>query len=190
MKLDDNAKRFIDWFASNRENFGKNENGIIKVPSVSEISEDEIEKAFDELFLITLNKASNRKQQSSYIEMKKYEKYVPILLYGYCHCCTYREVENEFMDRLCSGKSERANKRWTNEEDNYLIDVVCAGVISLQELSLKMGRTPSAIYTRITHLVGVKRLSQKVAGKFIGEINGEQTEADLVGTVYKERKAI
>ena len=81
---------------------------------------------------------------------------------------------------------EKKYQRWTSEEDEMLIELVCDEKTSLLELSTIMGRTVSSIKTRITKLVGVKRISQKVAGKFIGSINGEEKEVNISGTLYKE----
>lgn len=91
----------------------------------------------------------------------------------------WRYVAERFLDSM-----ENANKRWNDEDDNELIEMACNDIPEVF-MAAKLKRSPSSIKTRISYLVGTKRLSQKVAGKFIGKINGEQTEANLVGTIYK-----
>ena len=116
-------------------------------------------------------------------ELRIYRQYVPILI-------MYTEdLENAFqhmgqlVDRF-QNPYARTNKRWTSNEDNYLIEMICDDE-SIFDISMELRRTVPSIKTRLSYLVGIKRLSQKVAGKFIGEINGEQTEAELIGTVYR-----
>lgn len=66
-----------------------------------------------------------------------------------------------------------------------LIEEVC-GDTSIHELSLMFGRTPSSIKTRVSTLVGLERISQEVAGRFIGKINGDDANADIEGIVLKK----
>lgn len=90
--------------------------------------------------------------------------------------------QNERFENDCDDKKYQ---RWTNEEDEMLIELVCDETKSLLELSTIMGRTVPAIKTRITKLVGVKRISQNIAGRFFGTIDGEEKEVNLNGTLYK-----
>lgn len=80
---------------------------------------------------------------------------------------------------------ERSRKRWTEEEDNLLIEMAVADGTTTVELARVFGRTPGAIQSRITYLVGIERLSSKVAGRFIGTIDGEQAEVEIDGIVSK-----
>lgn len=133
-------------------------------------------KAFKELLDLVVHTPS-----SSYIELKKYRQYVPVMLWEQVNF--HNEMNNviEYCKRMetdCKD-GEKYNKRWGKVEDEWLIDAVCHDVPILK-IAVALGRTPSAVQTRITHLVGVNRLSQQVAGKFIGMANGEEFQANLV----------
>lgn len=121
---------------------------------------------------------------SSFNELDKYRKNIPKLLEY-----IYQLEKNYVLYRWLLEQhwtQRQEHKRWSKEEDEFLIEAVCEDDKNESFIAAALQRTPTAIRQRITYLVGAKRLSQKVAGKFIGEINGEQAEANLVGTVYKE----
>ena len=124
--------------------------------------------------------------KSIVVELNTYRKYVPQLIKALIDATMVMNASVKQSERYANPKAEKDHKRWTENEDKMLIDMVCYKDCSMMEIATTFGRTVSAIQTRLTYLVGVKRLSQQIAGKFIGKINGEQTEADLVGTVYKE----
>lgn len=136
--------------------------------------------------VIALLKLQREKPKSIVVELNMYRKHVPKLLelyfqkYDIAHACV-KETE-----RFHSDCEDKKYKRWTDEEDNVLIDLVCEEEKSPMEIALCLGRSVSAIKTRVSVLVGKKRLSQKIAGKFIGTINGEETETSIDGIVYKE----
>ena len=98
--------------------------------------------------------------------------------------------ENKFLlkelDRMGAGIGERGRKRWTNEEDELLIEMASYDSTTIIDLSKEFGRTPGAIQSRISKLVGIKKLSMEVAGRFIGTLNGELIEGDINGTVSKQ----
>ena len=143
-------------------------------------SDEERAKAFKELFDIVVKHDSI----SSYIELKKYRQYVPILVAESFFDTEMAYKFSEENSRITTGKSNRSNKHWTEEEDNELIELVCADN-SLFTIAVALGRSPASIANRLTKLVGLKRISQQVAGKFIGMANGEEFKANLVGTIYK-----
>lgn len=136
--------------------------------------------AFGKLYKNVSNPPSN-----SYIELTNYRKLVPVILQYVESLAADNDRYVKMLNRFADDSKEKSHKRWTEQEDNLLIEMVCKDE-SMPILSAALGRTVPAIKTRLTYLVGVKRLSQKVVGKFIGEINGEQTEASLAGTIYKE----
>lgn len=73
-----------------------------------------------------------------------------------------------------------------NDSDDLLISAVCSGNFTPLSLAAAFGRSPSAISSHLSYLVGVKRVSQSIAGRFIGQMNGEEVNADIVGTIYKK----
>jgi hypothetical protein len=126
---------------------------------------------------------------NSYIELTNYRKYVPMILFQMSELIDEIDTVKEYCEReKTDGKSSgKYHKKWSKEEDEWLIEAVCDDV-SLMRIAIALGRTVSAVQGRITYLVGVKRLSQQVAGKFIGTANGAEFEADLVGTVFKTER--
>lgn len=117
-------------------------------------------------------------------ELGAYRRYVPALI-------EYIDYQNKInngytrtFDRYESASAERNYARWTEKEDELLIELVCSDS-SLLSVSTTMGRSPSSIKTRVSKLVGLKRISQEIAGKFIGTIDGEYVEGIAEGTLYK-----
>lgn len=142
-------------------------------------SRDEYQKAINELM-----KAIHQRPKFS-AEIAIYRKYVPILL-EYCEGIDkFNGVLNKTFQRMESDSEEKRYKRWSEEEDELLIEMVCQNR-SLLEVSTAMGRTVSSIKTRVSNLVGVKRLSQEIAGKFVGTLNGENVSGVINGTVRKD----
>ena len=122
---------------------------------------------------------------SSYNELMKYRNVVPKLInyIDELRCNLAFFMHQAFLIH----DESRNNKRWGKEEDETIIEEICKeDGLSIKELSSALQRSESAVRTRITYLVGVKRLSQKVVGKFIGTVDGEDSEVQLKGTLYKE----
>lgn len=89
------------------------------------------------------------------------------------------------IERHESNVGERSRKRWTSEDDDLLIETAAQDGATIFGMAKEFGRTPSAIASRISHLVGIKRMSAEVAGRFIGTLNGEFVEGDIDGVVSK-----
>ena len=120
---------------------------------------------------------------------KQISLYRALLKRAGLHIITLQDSNKAFMkelDRMGAGIGEQGRKRWTQEEDEMLIEAATDGTKTIIDLSTAFGRTPSAIQSRITKLVGIKRLTADVAGRFIGTINGEFVEGDIDGTLRKE----
>ena len=132
-----------------------------------------------------LAKVSTNRPKSIVIEVNIYRRYVPMMIRAYCKQSELNKKAVMEVERCTDINYDRGNKRWTPEEDETLINLVCEGEYNIHKLSTMIGRSPGAIQSHISYLVGRKRLSQEVAGKFIGKINGEETQADIVGTIYK-----
>lgn len=118
-------------------------------------------------------------------DLKAYRACVPLLInWALANQSLYRDAEKA-VDRMQEGAGSRSNKRWTPEEDEALIEMAASGRQNLLELSVTFGRTPNAVTSRITYLVGIRRLSQEIAGHLTGYINGEPVEGEVVGVVTK-----
>ena len=90
------------------------------------------------------------------------------------------------MKRINDQAQDRSNKRWTAEEDEQLIEYVCREGASIITATTIFGRSPGAIKQRVSQLVGIKRMSQEVAGKFIGTLNGANIEGNIRGQLVKQ----
>lgn len=119
-------------------------------------------------------------------ELLVYRQYVPTLIKLLAVKSDVDKGVREMNRRYESVEAEKSHKRWLPEEDEKLIDLVCREDTSIHEISAIFGRTPAAIQRRLTYLVGRSRISQAVAGRFIGTIDGVETVSDIQGVVYKD----
>lgn len=133
-----------------------------------------------------VSSALYQRPKSIVVELQTYRKHVPTLLQGLINYSKWINVLTQQNARLSEIDYEKSNKRWTPDEDNKLIEIICGERENIHTISAMFGRSPSAIKSRITYLVGVKRLSQSVVGKFIGTINDEEVEGEIKGIVKKE----
>lgn len=136
--------------------------------------------------ILQLLKIQRNRPRSIVAEVKIYRKYVPKLLEAYWGQCEAAKMAVQGNKRFMTDCADKKNRRWTPQEDNLLIDLVCSEGKSIMEIAVEMGRSVSAIKTRVSTLVGRKRITQKIAGRFLGEIDGEQYNAIIDGVLYKE----
>ena len=119
-------------------------------------------------------------------DLALYRKYVPKLIKLFLQQQALIDGYQKTYDRYLTDSEEHKYKRWSKDEDELLIEMVCGNEKSLLEISTTLGRTPGAIKTRLSNLVGMKRISQKIAGRFIGIVNGDQKDCNINGIIYKE----
>jgi len=120
---------------------------------------------------------------------KQVSLYRALLKRAGLHIMMLQDVNRKLMKeliRMGAGIGDQGRKRWTQEEDEMLIEAATDGTKNIIDLANAFGRTPGAIQSRITKLVGIKRLSEEIAGRFIGTINGEFVKGDIDGTLRKE----
>lgn len=118
-------------------------------------------------------------------EVMTYRKYLPIIIRILHQQQELIDGYEKLFERLETDSEDKKGQRWCNQEDELLIELVCNDM-SMLEISTTLGRTPASIKTRLTKLVGTKRLSKKVAGRFVGYIDGIQTECSVEGTVFNK----
>lgn len=152
--------------------------GLVKAPG---FDKQELLEAFTKVAKVT-----KERPKSVIIEVNIYRKYIPLLLDAYIRMCEGLRKANMVYERSTDIKYARGNKKWTADEDNELIEQVCREDMNIHQLSAVFGRSPGAIKTHISELVGRERLSQEIAGRFIGTIDGMETDAVIDGTVFKE----
>lgn len=90
------------------------------------------------------------------------------------------------QDQMLGKVGERNRKKWTPTEDRALVDQACEPGSTLVTLALSMNRTPGAVASRLTHLVGIKKVSREIAGRIIGSLDGEPVEGYFEGVLLAE----
>lgn len=154
--------------------------GVLLFDSEKTLNKSQINEAF-----VRLNSVIENRPKSIVVEVNAFRKNVPILLKALVQINELKKAACLQAHRVTTDNNDKKYQRWTENEDKLLIDLVCDESISMLELSTTMGRTVPAIKTRLSHLVGVKRISQKIAGRFIGKADGEEIDSELVGIIYK-----
>lgn len=130
-----------------------------------------------------INELLSNPKDNPYVQLQKWRKLgqsMKVMIN------TFQEVTDGYknqIDRVSNLTMENSNKRWSKEADEKLIDCICSGKYSLVELSTIFGRTPTAISSRVSYLVGIQRLSQEIAGNFIGKLNGENIQGKIEGVI-------
>jgi hypothetical protein len=89
-------------------------------------------------------------------------------------------------NQLTGHEGERARKRWTEREDEILVDQACQDGMTLLQLALAFNRTPGAVSSRLTYLVGVSKVSRVVAGRLIGYLDGEPVDGHFEGKLTED----
>lgn len=90
--------------------------------------------------------------------------------------------------RLRGELSARHRKRWTKAEDEALVEMASQEGATAAGLAAIFGRSPQAIATRLSELVGIERTKQTVLGRFVGTIGGAHVEGQAEGTVYLTKR--
>ena len=119
-------------------------------------------------------------------ELMKFREVVPQII-EYANNMRFYVFGLQYLINFLSEDPTNSNKRWSDEEDNDLVEAVCKGM-NIWDVARCLKRTPGAVSTRLSYLVGVNRISQDIAGKFVGQIDGEQRSANIVGTIFRREK--
>lgn len=143
--------------------------------------EYDLKKAINEARSLIEHPSGNPYQQ-----LIRYRKITPVLLKLLESDLEDWQMEHRQVERFSEVKFDNSNKRWNKEEDEMLINAACDDNNSLYEISTRFGRSPAAIQTRISYLVGIKRISTEIAGKFIGTLDGKEVDGNIKGTLRKE----
>ena len=119
-------------------------------------------------------------------ELRVYRQSVPYLLRFIIEQAGIIADFRKESDRFLSDSEDKRYKRWTDREDEQLIDLITRDDFSKMQIAVTLGRSVSAISNRVSFLVGRKRVSTEIAGKFFGKANGQDAELELCGTLYKQ----
>lgn len=83
-----------------------------------------------------------------------------------------RILVEELLDYESGDVFPNRNKRWDDDDDEFLIQHAASGD-DVMELARALGRTPAAIATRLSTLIGIPR-SEFVEKYLDGELDGEE----------------
>lgn len=162
------------------DNYRPLDDGVLMFKTEELILRGETNDAF-----LRLNDVIQRRPKSIIAEVNIYRKYVPVILKSIIQMNEIKKAAALQAERVTTDNEDKKYQRWTEQEDNLLIDLVADEKMSMLELSTTMGRTVPAIKTRLSTLVGRKRISQNIAGRFIGFIDGEHKEAEVNGKLIR-----
>ena len=132
-----------------------------------------------------VSKALAEPAKNPFDELKIYREYVPMIIkWGFGNQEILQDVLADNR-RLTGTPGARSGKRWTSEEDRVLIDLATADDAAIIPIATTLGRSPQAISSRLTYLVGISRVTQEIAGRITGYIDGNPVDGQFVGTITK-----
>lgn len=157
------------------------------------INEKEIERnigtdAQVKRFHEEVNRLLSNPKESPFIQLQKWRKLgmqMYKILKSNTECTKMSERQ---YNELTKAVGSNANKRWSEDDDELLINLVCDNNMTLLEIASVFGRSVSSIQSRVSYLVGIRRLSSEIAGNFMGTLNGTNIEGNIRGKLVKETK--
>lgn len=154
----------------------------------SEVMECASNKAYK--IVMRVSKLQQNPGGNAYIQLKEWKKLGDeIIKYFYTYGMVMQKSATVNQE-IAEGVARNNNSRWTKEEDERLIEIVCSHRDDWApfEIAASFGRSIPAIKSRVSKLVGLNRVSQEVAGHFFGTIDGIEMSGSIDGTVYKNVK--
>ena len=165
-----------------------------------EITDEKVGERIDEITTLTtlsdnfetgrvlyqkIFKMLNGSKMNAFQEIKEWRK-IGKQMMAYMETASkgFKNVAKE-NKRLRDITPERTGKKWTKEEDEILIEMLCDDDTNLIEIATTLGRSVSAISTRCSVLVGIERTKQNISGKFIGKLNGLVVDGTIDGILTK-----
>ena len=133
-----------------------------------------------------LSELCHQPKGNAFSQLQQFRKMVPIILNYIIWQKKIIDRYTKIYDQMVAKMSAKHRKKWTPEEDELLIEIVARGEESISEVALMFGRSAGAIATRVSYLVGIKKVSEEVAGKFVGSLDGKHVEGVINGTVRKD----
>ena len=134
--------------------------------------------------LVKLNRGEGPK--SVHRRLQDYRKHSTALMDLYFNLSEVNRFQSQELDVVKGGDYERARKRWTEEEDTALIEFASReDAPNLMDLSLTFQRSPAAVSSRLTHLVGIRRITEALMGRITGYLNGLPVDGAFHGVVHR-----
>lgn len=166
------------------ENYKPWESGIALV---DEDTHDRLMRTLDAIRCLKRGQSIKGKKLPPAVQLNEWRKLADDFAWCMKTVKSLLQVRNDEMDNFVASCPHRSGTRWSKEEDEILIDMVCKDM-SVAHAATVLGRTPAAVSSRITELVGVKRLAQDVNGRFVGKIEGLEVEGHINGTIFRGKK--
>jgi hypothetical protein len=141
-----------------------------------------VEKAILELGRVI----SQPQKASIHKRLQAYAKTVPILVRMIGNQQELIHALLRENETLKGGTPTAHRRRWSDEEDQALIDEATKEDTSMITLALGFNRTPAAVSSRLTYLVGIHRISEHVVAHITGYLNGNEVEGDFIGDLVRK----
>ena len=119
------------------------------------------------------------------VQLMRWKKLGPQLLKHFEVVDKINKGYQKILDKNNKREQENLRKKWRPDEDEMLIELASTGTMSMTDLAQAIGRTPSAISSRLSTLVGIGRVSQEIAGRFTGTMNGQMVSGNISGTLER-----
>lgn len=134
--------------------------------------------------LIKLNRGEGPK--SVHRRLQDYRKHSAALMDLHFNLSEVVRFQTQELEVVKGGDYERARKRWTEEEDDALIEFASREEApNLMDLSLTFQRSPAAVSSRLTHLVGIRRITEALMGRITGYLDGVPVDGAFHGAIHR-----
>lgn len=144
-------------------------------------AEEQVNRAMDAyVFLVAKPPANVAKR------LEKWRWITETLIKGYNEQGRALAAFMAALRELQGAEAEHNNKRWSKEEDDLVVEWRCQD-FTIQRIAISLGRSPASIATRLTYLVGIKRLFINVDGKIVGSLDGDEVDGHFKGILEKEQ---
>jgi hypothetical protein len=139
---------------------------------------DEVDEAYGQIMALNAGHGGNVAQR-----LRAYRKWTEVLIGHVLALSKLNEDLCAERQQLMTGKGDQAGRRWTDEQDAALVELACEPDASMIKMALTMCRTPGAVASRLTYLVGVSKVSRHVVGRITGYLDGEPVSGVFDGEV-------
>lgn len=138
----------------------------------------EVEDAYGKIMALNAGHGGNVAQR-----LRGYRKWTEVLI---GHVLALSQLNADLIaeqEHLRTGKGDQSGRRWTDEQDEALVEMACDPDASMIKIALTMCRTPGAVASRLSYLVGVSKVSRHVVGRITGYLDGELVSGVFDGEV-------
>ena len=118
-----------------------------------------------------------------YQQLQVFRKYAPVMIKAFNMSWALSKYFSTQIEILEENMVANKHKRWTPEEEEQVIEMVCDGLSEL-EISIKTGRTIGAIHTKVSMLTGLSK-PRNIQGEFTGMVGNQEFDGMIKGTIKK-----